>query len=423
MIVGKFMANEDEETNRAQVFFDAQDREREMKKQEAIVRFRAGRKIWNDWAEYSAGVETDFSHVDFRQYGFSNFAGFIFPGNVTFDSAKFDAVIFNDAEFRGDNIYFSNAEFYGKYTEFNHAQFLGKNASFQDVSFENTSVRFIRTHFFGDVNFGKVKFGDITCAGMKVGGVATFTDAEFLSGKTIFNLMEFEGPVLFDETEFRIDVSFTGAKFCSSVNLENSEFAQVPDFRRTKLEAHFTFHNLKIDDVFTDEKKYKWLGKVKNSSDADKFRRLKEIAIQSRDHERELDFFAKELKAKRFYETKGLSLIPSYLYEWTSDFGRSLWRPIFCLIMTAVYFGELYGVQGLKYATSPLEPLWNGMKLSLAIMVPFAAVSRTALLEARDALFGPDISFWMYFAMVFEGVLAVIFIFLIGLALRNRFRI
>lgn len=83
----------------------------------------------------------------------------------------------------------------------------------------------------------------------------------------------------------------------------------------------------------------------------------------------------------------------------------------------------MYGVNGLPYATSVLDPLWNGLKLSLATLVPFAAISRTAMLESREALFRSDVNHLLDFAMVVEGVLAVIFIFLIGLALRNRFRI
>jgi hypothetical protein len=49
----------------------------------------------------------------------------------------------------------------------------------------------------------------------------------------------------------------------------------------------------------------RWAGRAAGKGDAPKFRRRKELANEAKDHERELDFLAKELKAKRFHETRG----------------------------------------------------------------------------------------------------------------------
>jgi len=45
----------------------------------------------------------------------------------------------------------------------------------------------------------------------------------------------------------------------------------------------------------------------------DKFDRLKQLAIDAKDHDREFKFLAGEYRSKRFHETNGLTLIPNYL--------------------------------------------------------------------------------------------------------------
>ncbi len=61
--------------------------------------------------------------------------------------------------------------------------------------------------------------------------------------------------------------------------------------------------------------------------------------------------------------------------------------------------------------------------LSLATLVPFVAASPSTMTEARENLFGTDVGIWVDVFSFFEGFLGLAFFFLIGLALRNRFRI
>lgn len=394
----------------------------------------SGGAFFND-TKFS-GKQTDFTGVKFS------------GGNANFRSAGFGSVktTFSRAEFGGGTAEFSFAKFDGEEADFTEVKFHGKKASFFEAKFDGGSADFSKAEFCGedaDFSFTKFSGGDAFFILAEFiesraifrntdfsGGTANFNFAKFISGYVDFSESKFSGgPAYFCFADFRSesdefnDAIFAGASFSGPVDMEDSFFSTVPDFRRSTLTAHFTCHEMNVGYPTNPKKEWLFFKKAATNSDADKFRRLKELAVQARDHQREQDFFAKELKAKRFFETTGFSLIPNYLYEWTSDFGRSLWRPVLCLGLTWLIFGLLYGANGLKYAPSPLEPLWNGLKLSLVTLVPFAAISRTAMLEAREALFRSDVNHWLDFAMVFEGILAVIFIFLIGLALRNRFRI
>lgn len=496
--MGKLMANEDEER-------------KILSELEAIELADKGMDEWNKWSAENPGVAVDFSDHDFTLDRIS-FEGFIFPGDATFENAKFPTANFKNAIFQGKltnftratfsgksttfekarfingNVYFGEAIFWSKNTIFAGSKFERGNASFSNARFNNGIINFVNAKFLlGNVDFEKAEFdcegvsfreikvpkGEVSFRNTKFirgkvsfreaefsgghanfyetefngahvefydakfsGGEARFYGAKFRGGNAYFRLAQFSGgnanfnytwfskQADFSFAKFEHKCSFEGTVFNGPVGLEGSRFKRVPDFRRTTLPTHFTFHDMKVAYVTLAGKLNKWRGKAKNSSDADKFRRLKELAVQARDHEREQDFFAKELKAKRFYETKGLALGWSYGYEWLSDFGRSTLRPLLCLIVIWLGFGVWFGTKAVHFSAHYIESLRDGLILSGALLTPFVAISRTAIRDMQDSLYGEGVSlWWLDIAAIFEGLLGLIFIFLIGLALRNRFRI
>ncbi|MBL4808282.1 MAG: pentapeptide repeat-containing protein, partial [Rhodobacteraceae bacterium] len=294
----------------------------------------------------------------------ANFSG----GKASFLEAEFSvgSAIFVGADFCGGSADFDHACFNGRSTDFSRARFSMGNAYFRNTQFNGGNSYFTYAQFSGgNAIFSKAKFS---------GGDAEFKEVGFKGGAAIFDSVVFSGGhAFFPGAVFANETSFAGTVFEGPINMEGSKFAHVPDFRRSKLSAHFTLHDMAVEYPTTPVKLFSIFPcrKAKTSADADRFRRLKELAVQARDHEREQDFFAKELMAKRFYETKGFALIPSYLYEWTSDFGRSLLRPVICLIMTWLLFGFIYGMNNIENVTSIYGPLWDGLKLSLATLVPF----------------------------------------------------
>lgn len=208
---------------------------------------------------------------------------------------------------------------------------------------------------------------------------------------------------------------FDGGTFTGPVSLENSQFWTVPDFRRSEFQKHVTLHGI---EVAPKSPEAGFLGRAKDTDTADKYRRLKELAVAARDHDREQRFFARELKAKRGHETRGLALVSSYLYELASDFGRSLWRPKFG------FFAVLFAF-GLAYATGfgKTGMVISGLLYSANHLLPFLPGSRKRIEVLETSLFGGPAPDSVSALTMFEGVFGAVFIFLIGLALRNRFRI
>ena len=324
--------------------------------------------------------------------------------------------MFDRAKFEKGTANFSKAKFRGGDASFGWAIFAGGDTNFDETEFSDGRADFGAAMFRGGAaNFYNAKFS---------GGATIFTQAEFSGGNTCFISTEFGGEeadfggakfsggrVEFNGAVFSGAANFEGGIFDSPVDLEGARFKQVPDFRRTILAAHFTLHDVTVD-----------LRHDAPGIDADRYRRLKQLAVESRDHKSEQYFFARELMAMRGHETRGWALVPDYLYEWTSDFGRSLGRPTFFFVATWFFFGLVYavwfgktgmGIKGLVYSAMQLFPFLPGL--------------RRHLKELEDTLFTkslPDsVSAAVFALSMIEGVLGFIFLFLIGLALRNRFRI
>lgn len=170
-----------------------------------------------------------------------------------------------------------------------------------------------------------------------------------------------------------------------------------------------------------------------------RYRRLKQLAAEAHDHEMELRMFALETKAKRFHVLKfdnpshWPSLALNYLYEWTSGFGQSVMRPTVGLAL--VFFSSLYAFAALAgeamiLGRPPLSfdgAVWTAAAVNL---LPFAgqAVIGREIMTAGICPAPPDAPDFgclesLYAIGAVEGFLSIVFLFLIGLGLRNRFRI
>jgi hypothetical protein len=365
-----------------------------LSREASLALARQGSGAWNEWAEENQGTEVNFSSVDFtaddnKKISFSNFS---FPGPVNFSEAVFDGASFEYVKFWGD-------------VDFLLTRFTGHLTDFEKVEFIDGKTTFGGTIFEGDyVNFRGAKFSGET---------------------TSFSASCFNGiHISFEEAQFVVgEANFEDVTFVASVDFDNASFSTVPDFRRTKLAAHFTCQSMKILAPKLVFRESQYFRETFVADAADKFRRLKELAILAKDHDREQEFFAGEIRAKRFHETKGAALVWSYLYEWCSDFGRSTTRPLTLLLWTWFVCGIGYFLAAGIIAGDPTKSLLDGFRLSAATLVPFVAVSKSAMGTAQKNLFGDHVPFGVDAAAFVEGILGLAFVFLIGLAMRNRFRI
>lgn len=372
-----------------------------LEREDALALARQGKDAWNAWAGKHEGWSVDFSKVDFTYYKNSsiNFNGFVFPGYAFFHQVKFEKGDFEGAIFNGDVTFYMAT--FGEVANFNHAVF-NSNAEFGEAVFD-VKASFVCCQFLKNATFQGAKFKD---------------DVDLIAAN-------------FSAEDHSTD--FMRVSFDSSLSLVFSKFTSVPDFRLTKFEKHVSLHDITVNYQI---KKGSGFKHAKHKDDEDRYRRLKELATIAKDHEAEQQFFAYELMAKWHYKVTGPVLWLNYLYYWVSDFGRSIIRPIKFMACIWLFFSFTFYLIAIQKAYDP--PFEHAITYSAMNLLPIPGVARIAHVAAEKGLFKPEgpviptpgkkqltdivptIVFWL---AALENILGAILLFLIGLALRNRFRI
>jgi hypothetical protein len=220
---------------------------------------------------------------------------------------------------------------------------------------------------------------------------------------------------------FSRNVDFSLAKFFGEIYFVNTKFATRTMFDRTDFGSHVPdFRGATMHDA-TEWHGARWPEPPRDSKTAQAqvyaYERIKQEMERLKKHEDEQRFFRRELRARRGLETtlSGGWLL-NFLYEALSDYGQSVGRPLLGIVVCfAVGFFIFQGT-----------PVFNGTHLtrtgaaalSFANIFSFLPIKREIMTQAMiDGL-----SNLAQIVGVMQSLLGAILLFLIGLALRNRFR-
>lgn len=109
--------------------------------------------------------------------------------------------------------------------------------------------------------------------------------------------------------------------------------------------------------------------------------------------------------------------IPNYIFKTFSDYGLSAWYPAQFLFAIWFVFSHIFAL-AIAQGDATASEFGIGMKLSASsILGPFG-MRREIFTRDEIVNFGG----WVHFLMGVESILGIILIFLIGLALRNQFK-
>lgn len=354
------------------------------------------------------------------------------------------------------NADFTRTTFCGD-VSFNGTQFL-KRATFFDSKFERTA-RFNGAKFAGAANFGKASFAISHTT--RFDQAHFFSTADFLEtkfpGEVSFRQSRFQGPTSFWESHFQKNASFNAIQAESAFSLANARFDEIPDF----IQAHFPeaprLDNVQVPIIG----EWQGLQGYANAEAAPCYRALKRLAIQGHDHDRELRFFADELRSLRgqpdqpfpnprnlFSKRKPLwqgggRYWFGILYEVFSDFGRSIARPLALLVLTTVLFAEAYHYRHFRLSSSGACLFGTGdswlkaLYLSIRKALIFPGLGPDQKLDQSYAcLYGstklsadgsdrviPVIPDSVAYLGIAQTLISAVLIFLFLLAVRNQFRI
>lgn len=386
--------------------------------------WRRGVRDWNDWV-----ARNPKAHVDFRKQRLKpneknqagdpifDFRGFIFPeGETNFFGADFSSgmVNFLSADFRNANVNFGSVDFGDQ------------EAVFTSSAFGDGRV------YFAEANFGS--------------GGATFDYAIFGGCKVDFSFAKFLGPARFlglRDLEACRRFSFEGARFESLLNFSvaRSSAGKIRkmgcpvDLRRTKLAHDMVVNDIVCDYIVDASSSRSSLPPVASDrEDSQRFRRLKELAVANRNHGKALEFHVQEIRFRRGHDTKlWREDLAQLLYWLSSDYGRSVKAPIGWLFFLWVSFGGLFWLARTEYAEfsdkalKAIEGLTRDGGTALGYsgsnMLAFVPTGGTARQQGIELLFGGRVPDWVLLLSGAQSILAVILLFLLGLGLRNLFRV
>jgi hypothetical protein len=146
------------------------------------------------------------------------------------------------------------------------------------------------------------------------------------------------------------------------------------------------------------------------------------LASDAKDHQNELRFFAEELRAKLGHETKDLrAIVLSRLYEWFSDFGQSVALPLYWLLGLIVVSWLVRVAACLPASSNALEA---HLAMSFADTFLLVGSEKWGLRAAAigRAVCSTDFGLWQHVGALLQSALSIVLVFLIGLGLRNRFK-
>ncbi|WP_439407939.1 pentapeptide repeat-containing protein [Bradyrhizobium sp. DASA03076] len=352
-----------------------------------------------------AGIP-DFSQTYFDRY--VSFNGFSFGPGANFTSSKFSKIAdFASATFL-DITDFSSVTF-AKDADFRCASF-SNMAQFNSVVFSDLAG-FEATTFHHAAHFDAAIFSDgadFSHATFKQ--LSAFNSATFC-GSTDFSSATFHGPIDFSSATFAREIHFVNAKLTGVTHFARAQFeSRVPDFRGATLHEATEWHDVT------------WPGPPETKGDAQKqvyaYERLKQEMERLKKHEDEQKFFRRELRARRgIVRVFSGNWLLNLFYQISSHYGDSFSRPLLWLM--ASFAGGI-----LVYTNAPL---CNGhsMPLKLAARLSFANIF-VFLPDKRELLALPEmivcLSNWTAAISAVQSISGVVFLFLLGLALRNRFR-
>ena len=357
----------------------AEDERISLGPEEAVALWIQGREVWNAWVEKNPIADISFLNVDFNQHRNLEtiniyhwpFANFNFPTG----KKNFGGTTFGD----GDVSFFS--------------------ATFGD----------------GDVSFYRAKFGlgafILDAASLGVGGY-DFSDATFLGRANFANLVNVKAVTL---------LSFRHASFEGAFTLGSKEmFSCVPDLVGTKTSHHISLAELECaSNTATHKKIFK---RSVDEGDAERFRRLKELAEQNRDFEKALDFRVEEMRAARWHgDYRWPTALVEGLFWLGCDYGRDLARPLLWLFVMFGLCANVYVAASISALSSTV--VTKAILFSWGQMFVYIPSSSNARDEGLQILFDGHLPDWLYFITFSQSLLTLVLLFQVGLVLRNRFKL
>lgn len=398
---------------------------------------------------YFSLVSNDIDKLFFYYSEFKIKSYFTFSLNKV-DECSFSKVVFKckTLDFR-NNTYVNDSAFY-------YVKFLCNDVYFNNTSVDICDFEFYKTVFSGLI----VDFSDLKVKSKNL----IINNCNIYSSRMNFESMYCHGRAEFiGSSSFLTDFSFKGARigrglvFDVSINKEvefdasaidvvgSISFSQknkykILDFRDSTIGGGVDLNN--VDFSFCrDRRKCKGISYLKSRDvlDISRMRKLKELADERHDHDKALQFFSYEMKAKRWREMRFWPSILDMVYSRISNYGRRIFAPLLVVLILLSSNGLYLAVDSNQYRCGESERFcyithedyFKSLVVSGYASFPFIGSIKSGSSNNLKAMYTKvidgktvsEIPSSAYFALSIQTIFSSIFLFLTGLGIRNRFRI
>jgi uncharacterized protein YjbI with pentapeptide repeats len=417
-----------------------------------LVLARAGHVVWNAWRSYfpveyptrKRYVPTNnavfsgenLAAIDFRHFVFGDYALFL-------DTRLGVAGDFSGAVF-GQNADFTRMSAVA--VRFDHCRFDGP-ANFSEISIE-ISITFYESNFADKVKFNGSHFGeadfrarfqsDVKFLGCFSDGLMDFSAIENsnlmpcidFSGSTIRKISflgrRFTGATTFGQTKEPV----AAVRHRQDVDLMESskDVVEVPQGSPTLFLMPPVFHSCELNqDTSFEGAKF---SEATGSEEAVRaYRTLKHTFSKQQAIREEQRFFRLEMEEETLRET-GHKRWLFVAYKKFSDYGFSVIRPLTYWVIAILCLTAIYGLLSWMGQCGPsldgnacvFTPQW--LEFSLLQTLPLPGLDK--LSEVASKAFWPAGAWWglaLSLLVIVHKTISLAALFLIGLALRNLFKI
>ncbi|RTL90796.1 MAG: pentapeptide repeat-containing protein [Hyphomicrobiales bacterium] len=325
----------------------------------------------------------------------ANFRSCHFLGYADFSHSQFSSCAFDGSAF-------------GAAADFESCSF-SEHADFSDVTISG-EAKFLYCRFESMANFTGAKFSDVAnFGGSRMLREAFFTKARFI--RTVsFGDCYFDSGVDYQSAEFQFLTQFADARFK----------AEVPDFRGATLSEATEWHGAIWPEAPVDSRSAQ--------RQVYAYERLKAEMERLKKHEDEQFFFAREMRARRallYFRSlnnevplrerlaSASSCLLNKLYDALSGYGLSIAKPLICLVVMAFLPAIFFAKTNSR--------VYDRMDFLSAL--GFSATNLLSFLPYKpEKGIADHLSVSAKIIANMQSVAGIILLFLLGLALRNRFR-
>lgn len=349
--------------------------------------------------------DPDFSDTLFNRPAI--FQGFSFVKWARFNSSTFSQIAYFHKAAFSENASFALTTF--ATASFFHDATFSSPVNFEGATFSAPAI-FFRASFHTVADFSSTAFFRALFEEAKFFDRAIFSSARF-SENSDFNSATFSKRCDFSSCSFAAASLFVNTKFVANTSFADARFeSKVPDFRGATLHEATEWHGVT------------WPQPPNTKTDAQDqvyaYERLKQEMERLKKHADEQDFFRRELRARRglarvWSSARALNL----LYQILSDYGNSISRPLLWLFGVFVIGASIFAHAPL-YCGAPM-PIKLAAKLSFANIFVFLPDRREIMMTGNMV---ECLSNTTQAVSAAQSLLGVILLFLVGLAIRSRFR-